>query len=48
MWIKVLTKNKGSSENLIYYCGIFIVLIISVIFEKLVKNMITPYLEQNM
>ena len=48
MWIKVLTKNKGSSKKLNNYRGIFIVPIISVIFEKLLKNRITPTLEQNM
>ena len=34
MWIKVLKKNKGSSEKLNNYRGIFIVPIISAIFEK--------------
>ena len=48
MWIKVLKKNKGCSKKLRNYRGIFIVLIISVIFEKLLKNRITPTLEQNM
>ena len=48
MWIKVLKKNKGSSKKLNNYRGIFIVPIISVIFEKLLKNRITPTLEQNM
>ena len=48
MWIKVLKKNKWSSKKLNNYRGIFIVPIISVIFEKLLKNRITPTLEQNM
>ena len=48
MWIKVLKKNKGSSKKLNNYRGIFIVPIISVIFEKLLKNRITSTLEQNM
>ena len=48
MCIKVLKKNKGFSKKLNNYHGIFIVLIISVIFEKLLKNRITPTLEQNM
>ena len=48
MWIKVLKKNKGSSKKLNNYRGIFIVPIVSVIFEKLQKNRITPTLEQNM
>ena len=46
MWIKVLKKNKGSSKKLNNYRGIII--IISVIFEKLLKNRITPTSEQNM
>ena len=48
MWIKILKKNKGSSKKLNNYRGIFIVPIISVIIEKLLKNRITPTLEQNM
>ena len=48
MWIKVLKKNKGCSKKLNNYRGIFIVPIISAIFGKLLKNRITPTLEQNM
>ena len=48
MWIKVLKNNKGSSKKHNNYRGIFIVPIISVIFEKLLKNTITPTLEQTM
>ena len=48
MWVKVLKKNTGASKKLNNYRGIFIVPIISVIFEKLLKNKITPTLKQNM
>ena len=48
MWIKVLKRNKRSSKKLNNYRGIFIAPIISVIFEKLLKNRITPTLEKNM
>ena len=40
MWIKTLKKKKGSYKTLNNYRGIFIVPIISVIFEKLIKNRI--------
>ena len=48
LWIKTLKKKKGSFKNLKNYRGIFIVPIISVIFERLLKNWITPILKQNM
>ena len=41
-------KKKGSFKNLKNYRGILIVPIISIIFEKLLKNRITPILKQNM
>ena len=40
MWIKTLKKKKGSYKTLNNYRGIFIMPIISVIFEKLIKNRI--------
>ena len=46
LWIKTL-KKKGSSKSLTNYRGISIVSIISIIFEKLLKNRITPILKQN-
>ena len=48
LWIKTLKKKKGSFKSLKNYRGIFIVPIISIIFEKLLKNRITPILKQNM
>ena len=48
LWIKTLKKKKGSIKSLKNYRGIFIVPIISIIFEKLLKNRITPILKQNM
>ena len=48
LWIKTLEKKKGSFKNLKNYSGIFTVPIISVIFEKLLKNRITPILRQVM
>ena len=46
LWIKTLKKKKGSFKSLKNYRGIFIVPIISIIFEKLLKNRITPTLKQ--
>ena len=48
LWIKTLKKKKGSFKCLKNYRGIFIVPIISIIFEKLLKNRITPFLKKNM
>ena len=48
IWIKTLKKKKGSFKNLNNYRGIFIVPILSIIFEKLLKNRITPTLQQHM
>ena len=47
-WIKTLKKKKESFRSLKNYRGKFIVPIISIIFEKLLKNRITPILKQNM
>ena len=48
IWIKILKKKKGSFKKLNNYRGIFIVPILSIIFEKLLKNRITPTLKQHM
>ena len=45
MWIKTLKKKKGSYKTLDNYRGIFIVPTISVIFEKLIKNIIMDTLQ---
>ena len=48
MWIKTLKEKKGSYKTLNNYRGIFIVPIISVIFEKLIKNRIMDTLQGTM
>ena len=48
LWIKTLKKRKGSFKILKNYKRIFIVPIIGIIFEKLLKNRITLVLKQNM
>ena len=48
IWIKTLKEKKGSFKKLNNYRGIFIVPILSIIFEKLLKNRITPTLKQHM
>ena len=48
IWIRPLKKNKGSIKVLNYYRGIFIVDIMSIIFEKLLKYRLMPHLQQNM
>ena len=48
IWIKTLKKKKESFKKLNNYRGIFIVPILSIIFEKLLKNRITPTLKQHM
>ena len=45
LWIKTLKKKKGSFKSLKNYRGIFIFPIITIIFEKLLKNRITPILK---
>ena len=47
IWIKTLKKRKGSFKKLNNYRGICIVPILSIIFEKLLKNRITPTLKQH-
>ena len=48
IWIKTLKKKKGSFKKLNNYRGIFIVPILSIIFEKLLKNRITTTLKQHL
>ena len=48
MYIQTLKKKNGSVRKLSNYRGIFLVPIISIIFEKLLKNRVTPLLEENM
>ena len=48
MWIKTLKTKKGSYKTFNNYRGIFIVPIISVIFEKLIKNRIMDTLQGTM
>ena len=43
----ILKKKNRSLEDLNNYHGIFIVPILSLIFERLLKNRITPHLENN-
>ena len=44
----ILKKKTGSMRDLDNYRGIFIVPILSLLFEKLLKNRITPCLEKHM
>ena len=46
--IKTLKKKKGSFKKLNNYRGILIIPILSIISEKLLKNRITPTLQQHM
>ena len=48
MYIQTLKKKNGSVRKLSNYRGIFLVPIISISFEKLLKNGVTPLLEENM
>ena len=48
MYIQTFKKKNGSVRKLSNYRGIFLVPIISIIFEKLFKNRVTPLLEENM
>ena len=43
-----LEKKTGSTRKLSSYRGIFLVPVLSIIFEKLLKNRITPHLKENM
>ena len=48
MCIQTLKKKTGSTRKLSSYRGIFLVPVLSIIFEKLLKNRISPHLEENM
>ena len=48
MCIQTLKKKTGSTRKLSSYCGIFLVPVLSIIFETLLKNRYTPHLEENM
>ena len=43
VWITTLKKRKGTSKKLDNYRGIFIVPILSIIFEKLFKKYVIKY-----
>ena len=45
-YICTLYKQKGSWKELENHRGIFIVVIVSIIFEKVLKNRITPILRE--
>ena len=47
IWIRTLKKKKGTFKKLDYYRGIFLVRILNIIFEKLLKNRISDTLQQN-
>ena len=48
IWIRTLKKKRSSFRKLENYRGIFFVPILSIIFEKLLKNRISQHLQQNM
>ena len=48
MSLQTILKKKWIMKTLNSYRGIFVVPILSLIFEKLLKNRVTPCLEQNM
>ena len=48
IWIRTLKKKRGSFRKLENYRGIFLVPILNIIFEKLLKNRISQHLQQNM
>ena len=47
IWIRTLKQKKGTYKKLDNYRGIFLVRILSIIFEKLLKNKISDTLQQN-
>lgn len=47
MLMVTLYKNKGTRKNLDNYRGIFLVMIVELIFEKVLKNRINPILQEN-
>ena len=48
IWIRTLKKKRGSFRKVENYRGIFLAPILSIIFEKLLKNRISQHLQQNM
>ena len=48
MVIQAIMKKTGSKRRLEKFRGVFLVPIASLIFEKLLKNRVTPHLEENM
>ena len=48
MCIQTLKKKTNSTRKLSSYRGIFLFSVLSIIFEKLLKNRITLHLEENM
>ena len=48
MYVQTIKKKNGSMKKLNNYRGIFLVPIMSLIFEKLLKNRIIPTLKQHM
>ena len=48
MVIQTIMKKTGSKRKLGNYSGVLLVPVASLIFEKLLKNRISPHLEQNM
>ena len=48
MYICTLYKQKGSWKELENHRGIFIFVIVSITYEKVLKNRITPVLRENM
>ena len=46
IWIRTLKKKKGTFRKLDNYRGIFLVPILSIIFDKLLKNKISDTLQQ--
>ena len=47
MCIQTLKMKTGSTRKLSSYRRIFLAPVLSIIFEKLLKNIITPHLEEN-
>ena len=48
MYITMIYKQKGSWKEFENHRGIFIVVILTIIFEKVIKNRILPFLSRNM
>ena len=48
MYVTMIYKQKGSWKELENRCGIFIVVILTIIFEKVIKNRTFPVLSRNM